>query len=57
MVGCMLGGSVSVAPAMVLAQQCEVCDLDGPLLQAEDWGDGIGYDVDTMSEPWPVLWG
>ena len=40
MVGCMLGGSISVAPGMVLAQQCEVCDLDGPWLQAEDWPSG-----------------
>jgi L-alanine-DL-glutamate epimerase-like enolase superfamily enzyme len=57
MVGCMLGGSVSVAPAMVLAQQCEVCDLDGPWLQAEDWANGIVYAQGRMSLPATELWG
>lgn len=57
MVGCMLGGSVSVAPGMVLAQQCEVCDLDGPWLQAEDWPHGIVYRQGLMSLPVPELWG
>lgn len=57
MVGCMLGGSVSVAPAMVLAQQCEVCDLDGPWLQAEDWPDPIVYLQGRMQVPSSLLWG
>lgn len=57
MVGCMLGGSISVAPGMVLAQQCEVCDLDGPWLQAEDWPSGIAYRQGRMSTPTPALWG
>ena len=57
MVGCMLGGSVSVAPGMVLAQQCEVCDLDGPWLQSEDWPHGIVYDHGRMLPPAPELWG
>ena len=57
MVGCMLGGSVSVAPGMVLAQLCEVCDLDGPWLQAEDWPGGIVYQRGRMSLPAPAVWG
>lgn len=57
MVGCMLGGSVSVAPAMVLAQQCEVCDLDGPWLLARDWPDSIVYQQGMMQLPDPALWG
>lgn len=57
MVGCMVGGSVAMAPAMVLAQLCEVADLDGPLLQAEDWLDGIVYDKGVMSLPRRALWG
>ncbi len=57
MVGCMLGGSVSVAPGMVLAQQCEVCDLDGPWLQAEDWPHGIVFERGRMALPAPELWG
>ncbi|MCD9033650.1 dipeptide epimerase [Luteimonas sp. Y-2-2-4F] len=57
MVGCMLGGSVSVAPGFVLAQLCEVCDLDGPWLQAEDWPRGIVYRRGRMWPPAPALWG
>ena len=57
MVGCMVGGSVAMAPAMVLAQLCEVCDLDGPLLQAGDWPGGIVYERGVMQPPWPGFWG
>ncbi len=57
MVGCMLGGSVSVAPGMVLAQLCEVCDLDGPWLQSEDWPGGMAYEQGRMALPSPELWG
>lgn len=57
MVGCMVGGSLAMAPAMVLAQQCEIADLDGPLLQAEDWPDGIDYRDGVMSLPSRQLWG
>jgi L-alanine-DL-glutamate epimerase-like enolase superfamily enzyme len=57
MVGCMVGGSVAMAPSMVLGQLCEVCDLDGPLLQAEDWVGGIVYDNGVMTPPWPCFWG
>ena len=57
MVGCMTGSSLSMAPAMVVAQLCEVCDLDGPLLQAEDVPNGIQYENGTMSLPSPALWG
>lgn len=57
MVGCMLGGSISVAPGVVLAQQCEVCDLDGPWLQSDDWPDGVEYQHGRMSLPVSALWG
>jgi L-Ala-D/L-Glu epimerase len=57
MVGCMVASSMSMAPAMIVGQYCEVIDLDGPLLQAEDWPHGIQYSAGTMSEPWPLLWG
>jgi len=58
MVGCMVGGSLAMAPGMVLAQLCEVADLDGPLLQAEDWPDAIEYAADgVMSLPSRKLWG
>jgi L-alanine-DL-glutamate epimerase-like enolase superfamily enzyme len=58
MVGCMVTGSVGMAPGMVLAQLCEVVDLDGPLLQAEDWENPIQYDrTGVMSWPTAALWG
>ena len=36
MVGCMLGTSLGMAPAVVLAQRAELVDLDAPYLLAED---------------------
>ncbi len=48
---------VDMAPAMVIGQLCEVVDLDGPLLQSEDWPDGITYRNGTMSVPARTLWG
>lgn len=58
MVGCMVTGSIGMAPGMVLAQLCEVVDLDGPLLQAEDWADPIRYDrTGVMTWPSVALWG
>jgi L-alanine-DL-glutamate epimerase-like enolase superfamily enzyme len=57
MVGCMVGGSLAMAPGFVIAQQCEIVDLDGPLLQAEDWPDAIEYRDGVMSPPSRKLWG
>jgi L-alanine-DL-glutamate epimerase-like enolase superfamily enzyme len=58
MVGCMVTGSLGMAPGMVLAQWCEVVDLDGPLLQADDWPNPIEYDrTGVMAWPSPALWG
>lgn len=36
MVGCMVGSSLALAPAVLVAQGVSVVDLDGPLLLAED---------------------
>ena len=36
MVGCMGGTSLSMAPGFVIAQRCDITDLDGPLLLASD---------------------
>ncbi|PTU33095.1 N-acetyl-D-Glu racemase DgcA [Stenotrophobium rhamnosiphilum] len=57
MSGCMCGGSLAMAPAMVLAQLCEINDLDGPMLQSEDWPGGIVYKNGVMTPPWPEFWG
>ncbi len=57
MSGCMVGASLAMAPAMVLAQLCEVNDLDGAFLLAEDWPGGIVYERGNMQPPWPAFWG
>ena len=57
MVGCMVGGSIAMAPGMIVAQLCEVSDLDGPLLQAADWPNPIEYRDGVMSLPSRELWG
>ncbi len=57
MSGCMVASSLAMAPAMVLAQLCEINDLDGAFLLAEDWSDGIVYNNGRMQQPWPAFWG
>ncbi len=57
MVGCMLGSSLSMAPAFLVAQGVDFVDLDAPLLLAGDRDDAIQYDASTMMEPDPKLWG
>lgn len=57
MSGCMVSSSLAMAPAMVLAQLCEINDLDGAFLLAEDWPGGITYERGSMQTPWPAFWG
>ena len=57
MVGCMLGTSLAMAPAAIVAQQASWIDLDGPLLLARDREHGIRYDRGIMSPPEGILWG
>lgn len=57
MVGCMLGSSLAMAPAFLVAQGADVVDLDGPLLLAEDCEPGFTFDGSTMMPPESILWG
>ena len=57
MVGCMLGTSLGMAPAILVAQRARFVDLDGPLLLAEDRTPGLRYDSSTVHPPDPSLWG
>ncbi len=57
MVGTMGGSSLGMAPAMILAQHCEFVDLDGPLLQATDWPDGLVYKNGVIEIPKRSFWG
>ena len=57
MVGCMVGTSLSMAPAIHVAQGADVVDLDGPLLLARDRDPGLAYTGDMVAPPSPELWG
>lgn len=57
MVGCMTGTSIAMAPAMVIAAMADVCDLDGPLLLAEDRSDRLAYNGGMIDIPSPAVWG
>ncbi|GAK70813.1 putative dipeptide epimerase [Agrobacterium rubi TR3 = NBRC 13261] len=57
MVGCMLGTSLGMAPAVLLAQDTAFADLDGPLLLARDHVPGLIYDGSLVHPPEPQLWG
>jgi L-Ala-D/L-Glu epimerase len=57
MVGCMVGTSLAMAPAVLLAQGADYVDLDGPLLLAKDRPDGLRYDGSLVYPPTADLWG
>ncbi|MHA6641903.1 N-acetyl-D-Glu racemase DgcA [Mesorhizobium sp. A623] len=57
MVGCMVGTSLAMAPAVLLAQDAEFVDLDGPLLLARDRTPGLTYEGSLVSPPQNALWG
>ena len=57
MIGCMVGTSLAMAPAALLARVADFVDLDGPLLLARDRVPGIRYDGSAMYPPDPALWG
>ncbi|MGQ7242675.1 N-acetyl-D-Glu racemase DgcA [Salinicola sp. V024] len=57
MVGCMVGSSLSMAPALLVAQGAAVVDLDGPLLLARDREHGMRFDVEGVHPATPALWG
>ncbi|MCT4609662.1 MAG: dipeptide epimerase [Pelagimonas sp.] len=57
MVGCMVGSSLAMAPALLVAQGAVITDLDGPLLLAEDRDPPMFFD-DAGAHPAPAaLWG
>jgi len=56
-VGCMVGSSLGMAPATLVAQGASFVDLDGPLLLAEDRSNGLRYEGSTIFPPVSALWG
>lgn len=57
MVGCMVGSSLAMAPAVLVAQETSVVDLDGPLLLADDRQYGLQYDDTSVYPSLSQLWG
>ncbi|WP_270732107.1 N-acetyl-D-Glu racemase DgcA [Shimia sp. Alg240-R146] len=57
MVGCMVGSSLAMAPATLVAQGAMVTDLDGPLLLAEDRDTPLVFDDMGVHPPSAALWG
>ncbi|HWL54856.1 MAG TPA: N-acetyl-D-Glu racemase DgcA [Chthoniobacteraceae bacterium] len=57
MCGCMLGTSLAMAPAMVVAQQVDEVDLDAPLLLADDRPEGLRFHGSTIEPFSGRLWG
>lgn len=57
MVGCMVGSSLAMAPATLVAQGIPYVDLDGPLLLAEDRNNALKFDDLGVHPPDAALWG
>src|SRR4029077_150317 len=56
-IGCMVGTSLSRAPAPLLAGTAEYVDLGGPLLLARDRDHGLAYQHGKIGIPSRELWG
>ena len=57
MVGCMVGSSLAMAPAIYVAQNVKWVDLDGPLLLSEDRKNPLKYSNSKIHPPLKDLWG
>ena len=57
MIGCMVATSLSMAPAILIAQSARFVDLDGPLLLAKDREHALRYEGSRVYPPTSELWG
>jgi L-alanine-DL-glutamate epimerase-like enolase superfamily enzyme len=57
MVGCMVGSSLAMAPAVLVAQGAAIVDLDGPLLLAEDRDPPLRFEGSILHPAPAALWG
>jgi L-Ala-D/L-Glu epimerase len=57
MVGCMVGTSLAMAPAVMIAGGADFVDLDGPLLLAEDRQPGLPFEGSQILPYESALWG
>lgn len=57
MMGCMISSSLSIAPALLLAQRCAFVDLDGPFWLHDDYSDGVKGDNGVILAAQAGFWG
>lgn len=57
MVGCMVGTSLGMAPAVLVAQGAKIVDLDGPLLLKDDRIPGLDFTDGRVHPAMAGLWG
>jgi L-Ala-D/L-Glu epimerase len=57
MIGCMVGTSLAMAPAVLLGGFAEFVDLDGPLLLKQDRQGGLRFEEGNVHPPEASLWG
>ena len=57
MAGGVIGTSLGIAPALLVAQQADIVDLDGPLHLASDRVPGLHYNGSTIHPPDQNFWG
>jgi L-Ala-D/L-Glu epimerase len=57
MVGGVISTSLGIAPALLVAQQADIIDLDGPTRLSLDRGAALRYEAGTIQPPDPKLWG
>ena len=57
MTGCMVSTSLSIAPALLLAQRCTFADLDGPVWLKRDRPGGIREENGRLHAPERGFWG
>jgi L-alanine-DL-glutamate epimerase-like enolase superfamily enzyme len=57
MIGCMVATSLAIAPALLVAANARVVDLDGPLLLAHDRADDLHYEGSVVHPACRTLWG
>ncbi|HET6588478.1 MAG TPA: N-acetyl-D-Glu racemase DgcA [Oleiagrimonas sp.] len=57
MVGCMVGSSLGIAPALEIAREAAFVDLDGPFWLQDDYPDGIRMRDGLLRPPRAGFWG
>ena len=57
MIGCMVGSSLSMMPALLLHEYADYIDLDGPCFLKQDQVDGLSYSEGLINLTSNMCWG